>query len=491
LASASAYRQIPDCKIKVDGKPLELNDDGALTKVEVDLDVDLFGQCVLTFNDPKLKLMNGSMFESGVSVRVEIGFHTKLKKVFDGEVVALEPQFRRDMPPSFKVICQESLHRLALSQMTRAFNDVDDKEITTKIAQEHGLSANAPAGTKEHILQGNITDAAFLRRIAQKHGNHLRIEGKKLIIGPPPSGADVQVSPGDGLKKIKVQIKSVQQVKEISVHGWDPKTKKEIVGKAKGEGEIGKGSKEHGGKATLSFAGHEHAPSDVATAEKMAKGRMRKVAEGFVKAHGDMIGDPGVLPGSFLNLDKMGEKIDGRYRVEHSVHAFSKHGYFVNFKAVRVGKKKPPKPPKDGKHTWSTDDDDPEAKARGRDDKQGEGSKDKRNLRHLVLAYDSGPSVDAAADADWDKKNNKPDVDDLEFKYRWSVDGPTAEEQLDWAKVKNERLEKLRFGLVEAESESDEHVADRTKADHKPQLQGLSEQIVGSAGGGGSGSGDT
>jgi hypothetical protein len=187
----------------------------------------------------------------------------------------------------------------------------------------------------------------------------------------------------------------------------------------------------------------------------------------------------------------MGEKIDGRYRVEHSVHAFSKHGYFVNFKAVRVGKKKPPKPPKDGKHTWSTDDDDPEAKARGRDDKQGEGSKDKRNLRHLVLAYDSGPSVDAAADADWDKKNNKPDVDDLEFKYRWSVDGPTAEEQLDWAKVKNETLEKLRFGLVEAESESDEHVADRTKADHKPQLQGLSEQIVGSAGGGGSGSGDT
>ncbi len=339
MPHASAYRQIPDCKVKVDGKPLALNDDGALTRVDVDLDVDLFGQCVLTFNDPKLKLMNGSMFASGVSVKVEIGFHTKLRKVFDGEVVALEPQFRRDLPPSFRVICQESLHRLALSQMTRAFNDVDDKEIVTKIAQEHGLSAKAPTGTKEHILQGNITDAAFLRRIAQKHGNHLRIEGKQLIIGPPPAGAQVQVAPGDGLKKIKVQIKSVQQVKEISVHGWDPKTKKEIVGKAQGQGEIGKGSKEHGGKATLSFAGHEHAPSDVATAESMAKGRMRKIAEGFVTADFEMVGDPRVLPGAKIDLEKLGPQIDGCYRVRKASHAFSKHGYLVKVNAVRISKK--------------------------------------------------------------------------------------------------------------------------------------------------------
>ena len=253
-------------------------------------------------------------------------------------MVALEPQFRRDMPPSFKVICQESLHRLALCQMTRSFNDVDDKEIATKIAQQHGLSAKAPTGTKEHILQGNITDAAFLRRIAQKNGNHLRIEGKKLIIGPPPKGADLQVAPGDGLKKIKVRIKSVQQVKEITVHGWDPKTKKHIVGKAKGEGEIGKGSKEHGGKATLSFAGHEHAPTDVASAESMAKGRMRKVAEGFVTAELELVGDPRIIPGARVSVEKIGPQIDGIYRIAHAHHVFNRHGYLVAARAVRVSK---------------------------------------------------------------------------------------------------------------------------------------------------------
>jgi phage protein D len=321
---------------------LDVQRDAALTSVNVDLDADLFGQCVLTFNDPKLQIINGKDFNSGTAVKVEIGFHTKLKKIFEGEVVALEPVFRRDSPPSIKIVCQDSLHRLALSQMTRAFNDVDDKQIATKIAQEHGLTAQAPSGTKEHILQGNVTDAAFLRRLAAKSGNTLRMEGKKLIIGPPPKGADVQVSPADGLTKIKVKIKANAQVGEVSVHGWDPKTKKEIIAKAKPTGEIQKGAKEHGRNSTLSIAGHEHMPADTATAEAMAKGRLAKIAEGFIVASGDMVGDPRVVPGAVLALDGLGAQIDGRYRVDHAAHFFSKHGYLVRFKAVRVGKKKPP-----------------------------------------------------------------------------------------------------------------------------------------------------
>jgi phage protein D len=325
--------------VSVDGQKLALTEDAALARVSIDLNVDLFGQCTLIFNDPKLALINGTKFASGVAVKVEIGFASKLQKVFEGEVVALEPQFRRDQPPSLRVVCQESIHRLALTQMTRTFNDVDDGEILTKIAQEHGLSADGPKGSKEHILQPNVTDAVFLRRLAQKHGNFLRLEGKKLIIGPPPKGADVSISPGDGLTKLKVRIKSQQQVGEISVHGWDPKTKKEIIGKAKPQGETGEGGKKHGGGKTLSFAGHEKVPTDVATAEAMAKGRLKKIGEGFVTAQGQMIGDPRVIPGGMLQIDKISNGVDGGYRVDQARHEFSKHGYFIDFTCTRVTKK--------------------------------------------------------------------------------------------------------------------------------------------------------
>jgi len=292
VAHSSVIRLIPDCRVSVDGKKLSVDMDARLTKVEVDLDVDLFGQCVLVFNDPAQNLINGKAFQSGTQVKVELGFASRLQKVFEGEVVALEPQFRRDIQPSLRVVCQESLHRLALSQMTRAFNNVDDKQIVGQIATEHGLRGQAPAGSKQHVLQGNVTDAVFLRRLAQKQGNHRRSEGKKLIIGPPPKGAQLTLGPGDGARKVTVRIQTNTQVEEISVHGYDPKVKKEFLGKARGQGVIGEGTQKYDKGKTLSFAGHEHQPKDTATAEAMAKGRMRKLAEGHVVATIESIGDP-------------------------------------------------------------------------------------------------------------------------------------------------------------------------------------------------------
>jgi hypothetical protein len=81
-------------------------------------------------------------------------------------------------------------------------------------------------------------------------------------------------------------------------------------------------------------------PADVATAEAMAKGRMRKLAEGFVTAEVEMIGNAGVQPGAVLIFDKMGEKLDGKYRVEKARHAFDKHGYRVTASVVRTSPKK-------------------------------------------------------------------------------------------------------------------------------------------------------
>jgi phage protein D len=215
----------------------------------------------------------------------------------------------------------------------------------TRIAREHGLTAQAPAGTTEHILQSNVSDAVFLRRMAHKQGHHLRIEGKKLIVGPPPSGAVVRVSLEDGLREVKIRINASEQVGEVSVHGWDPKTKQEIVATAKPQGPAQQGAKDHGAGSTLSISGHGHAPVDAATAEAMAKGRLRTIAERFVTAHVEMIGNPSVMPGAQVDLEKLGAGVDGRYRVVRALHKFSKHGYYVTFEAVRTAQKKPAKSP--------------------------------------------------------------------------------------------------------------------------------------------------
>jgi len=325
------------------GSPLPVATAAALVRVEVDLDVDLFGQCILLFHDPELKLINGSDFNSGAPVHVELGFESTRKALFDGEVVALEPQFRRDAPPALRVVCQEPLHRLALSQMTRSLNNVDDKEVVTLIAREHGLSAEAPAGAKTHELQGNVSDAVLLRRLAQKQGNHVRIEGKKLIVGPPPKGQQVELGPASGISRARVKFNTLEQVSEISVHGWDPVQKREFSGKAKAQGAMGEGGQKYGGGAVISVAGHEVMPIDPATAEAMARGRLRKISEGFVTAEVEMVGDPQLLPGATVKIEKMDAELDGSWRVEHATHQFNKNGYRVRFRGVRTAKAQPPK----------------------------------------------------------------------------------------------------------------------------------------------------
>jgi phage protein D/translation initiation factor IF-1 len=336
-------RLVPEWKVAVAGKPLELLDDAELTKAVVDLDVDLCGQCRLTFRDPDLRLVDGTLFECGAPVKVTAGFGAKQQTIFEGEVVALEPKFRRDSC-ALEVVCLEPVHRLALQSSTRAFNAVDEHQIVTLIAQEHGLSADAPSGSQDHVLQANVSDALFLRRIAHNSGNHVRIDGKKLVVGPPPKGKPLTVGTGDGVKKIRVRFQAHGQVDEVAVHGWDPVKKQEFVGKAKAPpGTVGDGSRDHGSGASVAFAGHEHPPTDMATAEAMAQGRMRKLAEKFVVAEVEMIGNADLVPGTEVTFDKLGPKLDGKYRVESARHQFSKHGYFVSFHAVLVGKQVPAK----------------------------------------------------------------------------------------------------------------------------------------------------
>jgi hypothetical protein len=327
----------------VDGNRLALDDEARLVSVDVDLDGELFGRCEVSFHDPSLALIEGTQFQSGTAVQIDLGFGSQLSRIFDGEVVCLEPRFRRDVPPSLHVICYERLHRLALSPATRAFNNVDDDEIVKNIARDHGLTGEAPTGSKSHILQSNVTDAVLLRRLAQKEGNRVRLDGKKIIVAAPATSSQVVIAPGDGLKKVKVRINALAQVEEVTVHGWDPQARQEIVGKAKAAGGArDEGAKKYGAGKTLSIAGHEHAPIDTATADRMARGRLQKIADGFVTAEMELIGDPRLRPEVQVELQKVGTQIDGIYRVDRARHRFSKHGYLVNLKMVRIALPQPP-----------------------------------------------------------------------------------------------------------------------------------------------------
>src|SRR5262249_37569405 len=108
MADAALDRVTPDCRVLLAWSALKPERKAALTHNSVDHAVALLRQCATPFNAPKLALINGSDFAPGVGVGIELGLAGKCEAVFKGEVVALEPLFRRDVAPSLRVICQES-----------------------------------------------------------------------------------------------------------------------------------------------------------------------------------------------------------------------------------------------------------------------------------------------------------------------------------------------------------------------------------------------
>lgn len=341
MPAIDEIRRVPTCRVQVDGQPLLLGTAAALVRVEADLDEQLFACCSLLLVDPHCELINGDLFGSGANVKVEMGFQGARKRIFEGEVVALEPSFLEDKPPSLRVVCFEALHRLALSQMTRSLHDVDDKQIVQQIAQSHGLQGEGPAGTREHALQGNLSDAVFLRRMAQKHGGHVRVVGRKLIVGPAAKGVEVPIRPGEGVGKIRLKVNANQQVGEVTAHGWDPRTRREFIGRAQPRDQD---AREHGGSASIALAGKESLPSDTASAEGMAKARMRKLAEGLRTVQLQMTGDPRIFPGAVLQLEGFGVPFDARYRVRSAQHVWDRFGYRVRLEGVFAGRNKPARP---------------------------------------------------------------------------------------------------------------------------------------------------
>lgn len=338
--ASDVEKLVPDRRLSLDGQVVAPEVQARISRITVEMSEDLFNQCTILVTDPDLTLINGKELTAGVGVFVELGYVGKLLPVFEGEIVSVEPRFVRDKPPGVIIRALERLHRLALSPNTRSFQEVDAAQVVKTIAQEHGLSGDAPSGSKGHLLQANVSDFQVLKKIASRTGTRISVDGKKLTLGPPPSLGELELLPDSGLKRLKVKLRTTEQVPKVITRGWDPRQKKEIIGQATPKGELADGTKEAKPFDRGEFYVEGPLVIDTAEAEMISRAVVTRIAERYATAEGEIAGAADLHPGKVLSFDKWGELLDGKYRVTDAQHEFDKRGYRVKFKACRIAKKK-------------------------------------------------------------------------------------------------------------------------------------------------------
>jgi phage protein D len=233
------------------------------------------------------------------------------------------------------VRCMDKAHRLHRGKKRQTFNNSKDSDVVNKIAKQNGLQSRIDITTVVHpwTLQNNQTDWEFLQMLAHRNGHRVYMEGAdKLAFIKVSDDADKELDLewGKDLRSFRIRVNSSNQVGRVIVRGWDPATKRSIVGQAKtpaGVAKIGKRS-EGGPTGQKAFGQAEMVVVDrpirsVEDADKMAQSICDEIGNSFIEADGLCYNHPELKPNSKIKLSNIGDRFNGKYIVTSITHTFS------------------------------------------------------------------------------------------------------------------------------------------------------------------------
>lgn len=312
-----------------------------LLEVSVESSLHLPDVAVLVLHDPQLRWADDPRLDPGKKLEVRARAGAREDLLFDGEIVELEPELR---PGAHRLTVRafDRLHRLSYIRKVRAFHNVSDADLVRKLAAEAGLEAKVgPASlVYPYVAQMNETNLAFLQHRAAALGYLLFVEGSTLCCVPPEAGPALELDWSAGLREFRPRLTTAGQVGQVTVRGWDPANRREIVGQAReGQGSPEVGERRRGGELArdafqvdVEQLVADRPVRDQRLAEQLAQAVADRAQERLIEAEGVCGGNPALTAGVTLRLSGMGKRFSGAYFVTGATHRYSAaDGYSTEF----------------------------------------------------------------------------------------------------------------------------------------------------------------
>jgi uncharacterized protein len=327
----------------------------------VDQDLGQPDMCSITIRNETHEHSN--KYKIGDTVEVVAGDDDT--PVFKGELVGLEPVYKANGENVVIVRAFNRLHRLSRSRKSKTYVQQNDQQIVQAVAGQHGLSPKcgdaASQITHEHIYQHNQTDLEFLRVRAARLGYEVWVEDKELYFDAPDPAKDsgIKLRYGDAessqsagavfVKRFAPRLSSARVLEEVTVRGWDPSKKEEIVGKFTAPGsKLGKTAAHSATKQTFSDIKSfevDHPIYSVDEAKKIAEAKVSEATMGYITGDGECRGTPKIKPGVVITItvngDNAGDRFNGKYMVVGATHKYTHAktgdtgGYVTGFRVSR------------------------------------------------------------------------------------------------------------------------------------------------------------
>jgi len=340
-------------KVEVDGQPLGGAAETALVRIVVDDHLHLPDTFELTFQETAdMKVADAAHLRVGSAVKIStsaLGDGTT-SLLISGEVTALEGVYREGKAPVLVARGYDHAHRLSRGRGSATFQNVKFSDVARRIASTAGLQTGTiddSGRVHAHVGQTGQTDWEFLKGLAGAVGFEVAVVEGKLEFRRPreaaqaPAAGDfsstdpLQLVFGQELLEFRPRVTSVGQVSRVEVRGWDPATKKAIVGTAQAgttaaqlPDNPGGLAGRFGGPVLIAEGGH----ASQGEADRAAQALAEKVGSAFAEASGIARGNPRVKAGAAVSVSHVAAPFAGRYTITHTRHTYDpQDGYRTHF----------------------------------------------------------------------------------------------------------------------------------------------------------------
>jgi uncharacterized protein involved in type VI secretion and phage assembly len=311
-----------------------------LVELRVEQSVSLPSKLTLRMSDPDFALVDGTLFDVGVAVKISLPQGSASVEVFDGEIVTvgIDQQGEGVYGCELVVTAFDLSHRLGHDSQVRTFQKQSYGDIIKSMAGECGLRADVHANTSavkhEYVIQ-TTTNFAFLNELAFRLGCEWWVEAKTLKVGPRADSQPITLSYVDDLRRFKARFGAADRATNVTVKGWDAKAQQTIQvsdtvalsGQSQSVGNVSLAtngrskSRLFGGKlvsTTLS-------PATTQEATDLAKALGTRLATAELSARGEVVGHPEIKAGTRVKITGMGTKLSGEYYVTTVEHIFGRN----------------------------------------------------------------------------------------------------------------------------------------------------------------------
>jgi len=306
------------------------------------------------------------------TVEVRMGYGADLVLLVTGNFTTLEPNFPASGAPTLTVRGLNVLHQLRRKQYTTTWGDKKDSEIAENIAtlvdRDLGgrrfplpIETSAAAKAEEHpipyVAQQNQYDIDFLLSRARERGYVVvMLEGdpnarraiardRRLYFGPSQANmpglrqVTFELKRGISLMDFKPTLTTANQVRSVTVNGWNRTTRRAISEKVTLDDRRLNVNRDLYGLLNVCDPREEMVVDEPVYTPAQARSRAVAILmdrqKEMVKAQATCIGLPDLRAGQRVRIVGVGARFSGTYFVTDTTHTIDGSGYLTRFNARR------------------------------------------------------------------------------------------------------------------------------------------------------------